>query len=121
VDGNRFASIKRPVRILGTWRNILIFLRNGLILFWECCSFHAAWIFWQVGCGCLNSLDYDWSLHIQRQGFYVRYIPTAGISLQTSHITQRFLLKPTQVHTGFYAQVNSCSKGSSREIQWFKA
>ncbi len=25
VDGKRFASIKRAVRILGTWRNILIF------------------------------------------------------------------------------------------------
>jgi hypothetical protein len=40
----------------------------------------------------------------------VRYIPTAGISLQTSDITQRFLLKPTQVHTQFYAHVNCAVK-----------
>jgi hypothetical protein len=43
-------------------------------------------------------LDYDWSLLIQRQGFYVRYIPTAGISLQTSDITEIFAKTNPSTH-----------------------
>ncbi len=120
MDGNRFASIKRPVRILGTWRNIRIFW--GMV--WSCFGSVAvsmqpeysdklvvvvSTVWTMIGPFLFKGRDFTWDTSPQL------------VSPFKPPTSQRFLLKPTQVHTGFYAQVNSCSKGSSREIQWFKA